>query len=496
MQGFMTPFKVGIVVLFSITSFIWMSSQVRKGMDDDESGYVVYALLDDVSGLAEKSRVTIAGIIVGQVDRIELAGNKARVWLRVNTPLRSDARIVKKQASLLGEYFIQLTPGYQGELLKDREEIKRVAYDVPPAEILNDLKGIAGNVVEITESLKNVMSGEGGGEQKLLEILENFRGTAQDLRTAVGGNAHKFDEVVANVIAITKEARTFTTDFRRDATLLMNDARAVTANVRSIVGDSTGDVQAGFEGIKGALGRMQSALDELEGTLENTRSITKKIDRGDGTLGKLVNDKRLYEDVNTLVSESGRFVQKITRLQTIVGMNSDYYFNGATVRNAFEVRLRPRPDKYYSLSLIDDPNGLTRFRETVTSSSESSSDPLVRQQQTVTEDRFRLSLQFARRYRFITGRIGIIENSGGLGIDLHGLNDKLEVSADLFAFDGNINPRMRLWSQYNFLSHVYLKAGLDEIWNENLTDFYMGFGIRFNDEDLKTVFTAAPAPPL
>ena len=92
MQGFMTPFKVGIVVLFSITSFIWMSSQVRKGMDDDESGYVVYALLDDVSGLAEKSRVTIAGIIVGQVDRIELAGNKARVWLRVNTPLRSDAR--------------------------------------------------------------------------------------------------------------------------------------------------------------------------------------------------------------------------------------------------------------------------------------------------------------------------------------------------------------------------------------------------------------------
>ena len=496
MQGFMTPFKVGLVVLLSIGSFVWMSAQVRKGMSDEQSGYVVYALLDDVSGLAEKSRVTIAGIIVGQVDRIELAGNKARVWLRVNTPLRTDARIVKKQASLLGEYFIQLTPGYQGELLKERDEIKRVAYDVPPSEILNDLKGVAGNVVEITESLKNVMSGEGGGEQKLLEILENFRGTAEDLRAAVGGNAHKFDEVVANVIAITKEARTFSREFRRDASLLMKDARAVTSNVRSIVGDSTGDVQAGFEGVKGALGRMQSALDKLDGTLENTESITEKIDKGDGTLGRLLNDGRLYEDVNSLISESGSFIKKITRLQTIVGMNSDYYFNGASVRNAFEVRLRPRPDKYYSIALIDDPNGLTRFRETVTRSSESSTDPLVRQQQTVTEDRFRLSLQFARRYRFISGRIGIIENSGGLGLDLHALNDRLEVSTDLFAFDGNVNPRMRAWGQYNFLSHVYLKAGIDELWNKDFTDFYMGFGIRFNDEDLKTVLTAAPAPSL
>ena len=496
MQGFMTPFKVGLVVLMSIGSFVWMSSQVREGLDDQQSGYQVYALLDDVSGLAIKSRVTIAGIIVGQIDRIELAGHKARVWLRINTPLRTDARLVKKQASLLGEYFIQLTPGYQGELLSDRDEIKRVAYDVPPAEILNDLKGVAGNVVEITESLKRVMSGEGGGEKKLLDILENFRKTAEDLRTAVGGNAHKFDAVVANVIAITKEARTFTRDFRQDAHLLMADARAVAANVRSIVGENTGTVQEGFEGVKGAVGRMQMALDKLDGTLTHTESIANKIDQGKGTIGRLVNDERLIEDVSTLVSESGQFVKKITRLQTVVGMNSDYYFNGATVRNAFEVRLRPRPDKYYSLQLIDDPRGLTRFKETVTSSSDSDTDPLIREQETVTEDRFRLSLQFARRYRFLTGRIGIIENSGGLGLDFHLLNDRLEVSTDLFAFAGNVNPRMRAWSQYNFFSHVYLKAGVDEVWNEELSDFYMGFGLRFNDEDLKTVLTAAPAPPL
>ena len=60
----------------------------------------------------------------------------------------------------------------------------------------------------------------------------------------------------------------------------------------------------------------------------------------------------------------------------------------------------------------------------------------------MTEDRFRLSLQFAKRFWF-TWKIGIIENSGGLGIDMHLLRDDLEISTDLFSFADNLNPRQR-----------------------------------------------------
>ena len=130
----------------------------------------------------------------------------------------------------------------------------------------------------------------------------------------------------------------------------------------------------------------------------------------------------------------------------------------------------------------------------MTNSSASDQDPLVREQYTLTEDRFRLSLQYAKRYRFATGRIGIIENSGGLGLDFHMLNDTLAMSADIFAFDANVNPRMRLWSNYNFFSHLYIGAGVDEIWNSELRDIFVGFGLRFTDDDLKTIITTAPTP--
>ena len=271
------------------------------------------------------------------------------------------------------------------------------------------------------------------------------------------------------------------------------DARAVVRNVKDIIGDNEENVQSGFEGIKGAVGRLQGALDTFDQTLKSTRSIAQKIDEGDGTLGQLVNDGRLAENVNALLEESNQFVKKLTRLQTVVGMRSDVYAQRGTVRNAFELRLMPKPDKYYMLSLIDDPRGRTRFRETVTNTSASDLDPVIRESQTVTEDRFRVSLQFAKRFWFATGRIGIVENTGGLG-STHTSGQSLEISTDIFAFDANINPRQRLWATYNFFSHLYIAGGVDEVWNPELRDAFLGFGIRFNDEDLKAILTATPTP--
>ena len=493
MKEIITPFKVGVVVIAGTLAFIWMFGQVREGIDEDDTGYRVFAMFDDVGGLAEKSRVTIAGINVGQIDSIELAGDRARVWLLVNTPLRSDARIAKRQASLLGEYFLQLTPGYTGSPLTDGSEISHVDYDVAPADLLNDLKKISADVSEVTETLRKVVSGN-DGEQKLVAILENINQTVADVQRAVGNNAPKIDGMVDNIVAVTAEARAFTEDFGEKANQILISAQAVTENVRSIVGDNTETFQEGFEGVKGAVHRLQRALDELETTLAKSRSIATKIDKGEGTIGKLVNDDELAENMNALLEESGRFIRQYTRMQTIVAMHSDYYTGRGAVRNALEVRLQPRPDKYYSLQLIDDPRGSINFRETVTNSSASVEDPIIREQITITEDRFRLSLLFAKRFYWATGRVGIIENSGGLGLDLHFLRDSLELSADLFAFDDNVSPRMRVSGLYEFFSHAYIAAGVDEVFNDELTDFFVGLGLRFNDEDLKALLSAAPAP--
>lgn len=495
MKDIITPFKVGVVVLVAVGAFVWMFGQVEEGIGDDASGYRVYALFDDASGLNPKTRVTIAGIDVGEIDKIELAGTEARVWIRVNTPLRSDAIISKKQTSLLGEYALQLSPGYTGEPLQDGDQIKNIRTDVSPADLMGDLKKITANVTDITQSLKSVIGG-GEGEQKLIAILENINRTVADLQKAVAENAPKVDVVVDNVVRVTEEARRLTNEFRAGAGRILDDAEAVTRNVRDIVGDNTGVVQEGFDGVKGAVRRLQDALDKLDGTLDAAKSIAVKIDEGQGTIGRLVNDDRLIDSVNDLVDESGSFVRQITRLQTIVAMRADYYISRGAVRNAVDLKLQPRPDKYYMLSLVDDPRGSTSVTETITNTSDSSEDPIIREQRTTTEDRFRLSLQFAKRIYMFTGRIGLIENTGGVGLDVHLFDDSLKISADLFSFDANVWPRLRLDAMYTFFTHLFIAAGIDEVLNEEVTDAFVSIGLTFNDEDLKAILTTAPTPSL
>ena len=132
----------------------------------------------------------------------------------------------------------------------------------------------------------------------------------------------------------------------------------------------------------------------------------------------------------------------------------------------------------------------------MTNTSSSLSDPIVREQRSVTEDRFRLSLQYAKRFSLVTGRLGIIENSGGLGFDVHLFGDDLELTSDVFAFQENVRPRVRLRGRFSLFSHIYMSAGVDEAANQELTDYFFGLGLRFNDEDLKTILTVSGAPSL
>jgi len=390
---------------------------------------------------------------------------------------------------------LQLTPGLLGGPLGDGDEIRHVLTDTAPADLMNELKVIAENVREVTGSVRTVVSGK-HGEQKLGQILDNINGSVAEINRLVVANGPKVDKIVDNVVDVTDDATGFTADFRRDAKLIMADVRAVTNEIRTIVGKNSGNVEEGFSSIRGAVTRLQTAMDKLDGTLDRTQSIATKIDNGQGTIGRLVNDDKLIDSLTDVVDESSRFIKKITRLQTIVALRSEYYLGETAVKNYFSLKLQPKPDKYYMLQLIDDPRGRTMFRETVTSTTDSTRNPVIREQETITEDRFRFSLQYAKRFYFVTGRIGIIENTGGVGFDVHLLDDDLELSGDLFAFDENVNPRVKLWGLYTFFTHLYVAAGIDDVWNDEETDFFIGAGISFNDDDLKALITTTGAPSL
>ena len=103
-KKWLTPFRVGLLVLVSGGLFFGFITFARKGGLSDREAITVWAYFNDASGLSRKSRVQIAGIPVGEVSDVQLEGMRAKVFLRIRREvgLRADAALTKRSESLLG----------------------------------------------------------------------------------------------------------------------------------------------------------------------------------------------------------------------------------------------------------------------------------------------------------------------------------------------------------------------------------------------------------
>jgi phospholipid/cholesterol/gamma-HCH transport system substrate-binding protein len=194
---------------------------------------------------------------------------------------------------------------------------------------------------------------------------------------------------------------------------------------------------------------------------------------------------------------------------TEVTLRSEYNLNQQSAKNYLRLRIIPKPDKYYLLEVVDDPRGVTE-EETI-QRDPPGENQLQRQTLFTTKQDLKFSAQIAKRYYFLTLRFGLIESSGGVGANLHFLNDNLSLNVDLFEITSRDKeyPRLKAYVNYAFLGHLFFTVGMDDIFNSKeegyrgassaLTqvsgrDFFVGGGIYFTDDDLKAILSSVPIP--
>jgi phospholipid/cholesterol/gamma-HCH transport system substrate-binding protein len=473
--------KVGLFVALSSAAaygiYRFVSPEVGSG-----SGYVVHAFIRDATGLAPRSRVTIAGIAVGTLDAIKLERGEARLDVRVRSdvPLFDNATLGKKSASLLGESVVVLTPGTTDHpRLKDGDEIHVIVDETTPGQIMDEVKEIADSIKAVANQLAASIGTDRGG-QNIRLILQNVADATDSLNRTIRENREVLGETLRNVRDITQNANP-------QIAQILDNVRIVTQDVRELMAQA-GQTPEGKEGkLRDTFERIDRASKSLESALDHVDNITGRIDRGEGTVGKLTKDDALVNEVQGVAEGVNDYVQNLSRLQTVVGLRSDYNFLANTIKSYVELRLQPREDKYYVIELVNDPNGLTSITQTTTDTTNPSSASHYTTINTTTTDSFRFSLQFAKRLGPFTGRFGIKESTGGVGLDINLLNDRFEIVNDLFGFSVEPQPRYRAYIAYEFLQRLWLLGGVDQVFLPGARDYFLGLQLRFTDEDLKTI---------
>ncbi len=442
-------------------------------------GYTVHAYLKDATGIAKHSRVTVAGIPVGHVDDIRLEKGMARIDVRVNNDvkLHHSARLGVKSASLLGENIIVLTEGTGDPDKKDGDEIDTMAE----ARSIEDIKETVGRVADLVEKVAQQLANSVGSEEggrNMRAILKNLAEATEAINLTVRENREVIKETLQNVDRITQQSGP---ELRQ---ILVN-VRVITEDVKEMLAAQSKDGQAGE--LRSTIERVNRASKSLESALAHIDNVAGRVDRGEGTIGKLTKDEALINEVQGVAEGVNDYVDSLRRLQTVVGLRSDYNFLSNTIKSYVEIRLQPREDKYYLIELINDPRGKTSFTQTDVDTTNPNDPAHYRTVTTTTTDAFRFTIQFARRIGPFTGRFGIKESTGGVGVDTHLLSNRLEIVQDLFGFGEEIKPRYRLYVGYEFIHRLWLIGGVDHIFLPNRRDYFLGLQLRFTDEDLKTI---------
>jgi phospholipid/cholesterol/gamma-HCH transport system substrate-binding protein len=482
----------GLVLLALVLSaVIFKYTTERVGSDE---GFVVYALFNDARGLTEKSRVTSAGLAVGQIETrvLDPASGKAKINIRIYEGLKlyENALVSKKAASLLGELYLDLDPGTpmdsrsqpprQNRELKDGDQIVNVFEGTNFENIMNQVDATLPILKEILRDVQDLTSG-------------SVKEIADGVNQMIAKNSVTLERLLTRVDNIAADVEGITDSESDDIKVSLRNVRQITEGLKSLVGTSEGEVTSTGKELRTSVQKLQGSVDSLERSLRNMEKITGKVADGEGTVGHLVNDPTIAENVEQITEDASSFVRGVSRLQTILGLRMEYNYLARTFKTYFQIQLAPRPDKFFLIEVADDPRGFRKQTSRIVDSSERGT---VSETTVETSEQLRITAQFGKCFGPVCGRFGLKESTGGLGLDLHLLNEWLTLSADIFDTRSNAYPRVQGRAIVNvYKRHVALIAGVDDILNYTQTrsgaggffDWFFGAQLQFNDEDLKSL---------
>jgi phospholipid/cholesterol/gamma-HCH transport system substrate-binding protein len=139
MKKFDLELTVGLFIIAGVICLGYLSIKLGKMEIVGERGYEIYGVFTNVGGLKAGSSVEIAGVNVGRVRRITLNHYQARVVLNLpeNVKLQEDAIVSIRTKGLIGEKYIEITPGGSEKIIKPGGQIRETQSAVDLEELIS-----------------------------------------------------------------------------------------------------------------------------------------------------------------------------------------------------------------------------------------------------------------------------------------------------------------------------------------------------------------------
>ena len=474
------------IAIFFITLGVGGGAYIITSADNlnDFSTRDYETIISDATGLSSRTKIYQAGVVIGRIKEISLHENEAivKVALLKDIQLREGAVIARKSSSILGTSILTVDPGNMSM------PVIPVGGRISAARDSGGMDATMNTVNDLGLQISELLRDFQQNQLALLSIsLETFNSFARKIDDQSDAELERISRILESFALITE---------RMERILAQ--------------GENFGTGPAG----------------DIYGTLENLRIITEEIGKGRGNVGQAIFDDQLYESLlvsmqgietaveklnvalesiktaansaTTVIDNAGEIVERAVGLGIQVDAYGSYLTQASQVQAGASLRLVPSSnDRWYRIGVSSVPNGYSTKTTYITdeNGTKTTKDTTETDYNTFTVD-----AELARRFGILTIRGGLIENTGGLGMDIQPLK-WVGISGEIFNFKTGEPPNLRgTVTIYPFFdpdaekpwNWIYLKGGINDSLAEN-RDFFIGGGVRFADREVKGLVGLIPA---
>lgn len=319
--------KVGVLILVSLG--ILAAFVLIMGGLSFEKTYTVFVDFDNPGGLQSGAPVRVAGVKVGKVSELQFMGGKIdpktnrrtlvraklNIEARVKDSIHDDADFYVTTQGVLGEQFLAIDPGSpQKPVLAENTIVKGI--DPPRLDLF---------LAKAYELLDTTMNGIRNNRELISDIATNTAGLLKGLNTVLTDNRERINRTMANLESLTAEANTLTvhartqyvdnpkitrtidnidrlsSDIQKDSGPMLKDARESLANLNrasKVVGGEEEQAK-----LKKTIEDVAQLAARANATAADAQAIVQHIKKGNGTVGALVMDEAIYDDVQEMVRD-------------------------------------------------------------------------------------------------------------------------------------------------------------------------------------------------
>lgn len=457
----MNELKVGFLTLLALGSLVVVSLKIT-GNKGGFGEYVEYkTILNDATGIYEKSSIKVAGIVAGRVKSINLSGSQALITFEV----LKDIKITKvsilrvKTVGFLGDKYMDIYLGdpnqprlKAGSLVANESGAGFEELGKDASEVLKDVKAIAKAIREglydenRNNIVKDIMKNIKDFSSNAKEISENLHGLIKD-------NKSNINETIADLKKVASQLA-YETDRYQDGSL-MND----------------------MEDLKPILENVDRATSDL-------KDILADIKAGKGTVGKLLRDDEVVDQVNQTLSGVNRLVNRINNYRTNVSLYSGVNDRFGS-RTDLNLDLIPSPERFFKFGIVINDYGPDVFSETTTTREVDGGGATVTEEREVDDSAFKFNLQIGRRIGNYALRAGLIETTGGLGVDYLLPEYGFRAFTEVFDYQEDAGPNLRFGSEIKIWNVMYTQIMAEDVLSKTDDQSYtFSVGLRFTDDDL------------